>query len=896
VPGLGTSFGRGGATTFQQDLVNSDCILIMGSNMAEAHPIGFSWVLRAKERGVPVFHVDPHFSRTSASVNTWIPIRSGSDVVFLGGLINYVLSNERYFAEYVTAYTNAAAIVGEDFRDTEDLAGLFSGYDPDVRAYHPESWQYAVELDPDNPSVTRIKTDPSLQDPRCVFQILKRHFARYTPDLVEEVCGSPRAQFLDLAEALCQNSGRERTSAIVYAVGWTQHSNGVQVIRSAAILQLLLGNLGRPGGGIMAMRGHASIQGSTDVPTLFDLLSGYMPQPSASPLPPDVTANTAMSWLGASDEAKQPNLVEQSLADYIRASGQRTGWWANLPRYIVSLLKAWYGDAAQPENDFLYSHLPKMVGDHSHLAMTFRMVDGGVNGFIVLGQNPAGGSAHGRLQRKALANLDWMVVRDLYLTETADFWRAPTGEVDPKAIKTEMFFLPAAGPGEKEGCFTNTQRLLQWKEKAVDPPDDARSDAWFIHQLAKRLKALYAESTDPRDKPIQDLTWDFDRDHPEPGSRILDEPDIEKVLRELNGFTWPAKQQVKDFTELKADGSTACGSWIYSGVYPADGQNLAARREPGGYPWLNWGWAWPMNRRILYNRASADPDGQPWSERKQYVWWDAQTERWTGVDVPDFPIGKPPTAKAQPGASGLDALSGADPFIMQSDGKGWLYAPRGLKDGPLPTHYEPAESPVGNSLYPRQEGAPAAKYFQNRGDNPLASTGDPRYPYALTTYRLTEHHLSGPMSRWLPWLGELQPALFAEISEELAAERGIKNGEWITLTSERGAIEARALVTARMTPLRIKGRIVHQIGLPFHWGYKGFVVGDIANDLTHLVLEPNVRIMETKAIMVNLLSGRVARRHQPDLRAGKIVGPATPDGENVPERPRRTKPMGVENE
>jgi formate dehydrogenase major subunit len=854
VPGLGTSFGRGGATTFPQDLVNSDCILIIGSNMAEAHPIAFSAVVQARERGAPVFHVDPRFSRTSALASTYIPIRSGSDIALLGGLINYVLTTVSYFREYVVAYTNAATLIDEKYADTEDLDGLFSGYDPETRTYDSTSWQYARtpgRPDPNSlperegtgaaiPSVrdsrsessfTEAERDETLQHPRCVFQILRRHFARYSPELVEEVCGTPREQFLELANALVANSGRERTTALCYAVGWTQHTKGAQTIRAAAILQLLLGNIGRPGGGIMALRGHASIQGSTDVPTLYDLLSGYMPQPTAL-------------------------IPQQTLAAYVAASGFRTGYWANFSKFIVSLLKAWYGDAATADNDFCYAHLPKTIGDHSHLATTYDMADGKIKGLIVLGQNPAAGSSHARLQRQALGRLEWLVVRDLYETETAAFWKSPADKVDPSSIETEVFFLPAAGPGEKAGSFTNTQRLIQWKDKAVDPPDDARSDAWFIHWLAKRLKSHYAESRETRDRAIQDLDWEFDQKEPEPGSRITDEPDVERVLMELNGFTYADRKQVPDFSALRDDGSTACGSWIYSGVYPAEGVNRAASRKTSGGLFSEWGFAWPANRRILYNRASSDPDGHPWSERKKLVWWDSGESRWTGLDVPDFPATKPPTSPARPELGGMDALSGSDPFIMRPDGKAWLFAPVGLKDGPLPCHYEPAESPVGNRVYRGQQDSPVARLYQNRRDNPLAAVNDERFPIVLTTYRLTEHHVSGPMTRWLPWLNALQPELFVEISPELARERGIRHRDWVTIASARATIEARAMVTRRVRPFKLGDRIVHQVGLPFHWGYQGDVVGAVTNDLTHLALEPTVSINEVKAILVDVRPGK----------------------------------------
>jgi len=844
--------GRGGATTFPQDLVNSDAILIMGSNMAEAHPVAFANVVKAKERGAKIIHVDPHYSRTSALANLYISTRAGSDIVFLGAIIRHLLETNSYFHDYVVHYTNAATLIREDFRDTEDLDGLFSGYDPESGTYTDQSsWDYERDTN------GKPLTDPTLQHPRCVFQIMRRHFARYTPEMVEDVCGVPREQWLRVAQTLIENSGRERTSAICYAVGWTQQSKGVQIIRAAAMIQLLLGNIGRPGGGIMALRGHASIQGSTDVPTLYDLLAGYMPQPSA---------------LSA----------QQTLAEYIDTAGQKTGWWANFPVYIRSLLQAWYGEAANEEDgNTCYRWLPKTIGDHSHLATSYTMLDGKVRGYLLFGQNPAAGSTNARMQRKALEQLDWMVVRDLYEVESAAFWYKQPGfgpdtePVDSSKIKTEIFLMPAAASTEKEGSFTNTQRLLQWRDKAVDPSSDARSDLWFVYHLGKRLKELYAVSTEPKDWPLQALMWDYDREEPEPGSRILDEPDTLLVLKEINGYyirppaqtdtgaeaqrvsTLRDAPHVPGFVVLKSDGSTACGSWIYSGVYPEPGNNRAASRiSSDGYTFQKWGFSWPANRRILYNRASADPQGRPWSERKKYVWWDEEQKKWTGVDVPDFPLNKPPDYTPPPGALGMDAHSGSDPFMMKPDGKGWLFVPKGLNDGPLPAHYEPAESPVHNALY-HQQSNPAAKYYRDRPDNRLAAVGDPNYPVVITTYRLTEHHVSGPMTRWMPWLNALQPTLFAELSPELASEQNIKHGEWLIVSTPRGEIEARAMVTRRMRPLFVSGRVVHQIGLPFHWGFQGKSTGSITNDLTHMVLEPNVSIEEAKAFTCNVRSGRL---------------------------------------
>ncbi|MFL5662153.1 MAG: molybdopterin-dependent oxidoreductase, partial [Ktedonobacteraceae bacterium] len=704
---------------------------------------------------------------------------------------------------------------------------------------------------------------------------------RYTPEMVENVCGVPREVWLQVAQTLVENSGRERTSAICYAVGWTQQSKGVQIIRAAAILQLLLGNIGRPGGGIMALRGHASIQGSTDVPTLYDLLAGYMPQPSAllTPVPAAKDSPGATTW-GERRDASSNVLSQQTLQEYIDSSGQKLGWWSNTPAYIRSLLQAWYGDAAnEEEGNCSYRWLPKITGDHSHLATSYAMLDGKVKGYLLFGQNPAAGSTHATMQRKALEQLDWMVVRDLYEVESAAFWyRKPgfgpeTEPVDSRKIKTEIFLLPAAASTEKEGSFTNTQRMLQWRDKAVDPPGDARSDLWFVYHLGKRLKELYADSKEGRDGGLQALTWDYDMEEPEEGSRITDEPDALLVLKEINGYyTRPPDQHgadgnqlqaytlrngphVPNFTVLKSDGSTACGAWIYSGVYPEPGKNRAASRNPEGRTFLEWGFTWPANRRILYNRASADPQGRPWSERKKYIWWDEAEKKWTGYDIPDFPVGKSPDFRPEPGATGMDAHSGMDPFIMKPDGKGWLFAPKGLKDGPLPTHYEAAESPMQNALY-HQQSNPAAKYFRDRPDNRLSPVGDPNYPIVITTYRLTEHHVSGPMTRWMPWLNALQPSLFAEISPELAEERKIRHGDWVIISTPRGEIEARAMVTRRMRPLHFGKRVVHQIGLPFHWGFQGKSTGSITNDLAHMVLEPNVSIEEAKAFTCNLRPGR----------------------------------------
>lgn len=842
-------------------MANADCIIIQGSNMAECHPVGFQWVEEAKARGAKLIHVDPRFTRTSAVADKHIPIRAGSDVVLLGALINYVISNDKWFKEYVVAYTNAATLINENYRDAEDLGGLFSGYDPETGQYDPSTWAYAGQEQDESrrehgasasaraagdahgsggPPLphARVLRDETLRHPRTVFQIVKRHYARYTPEMVRDVCGIGVGDFDYLARTLVANSGRERTTCFAYAVGWTQHTLGAQFIRTATILQLLLGNVGRPGSGIMALRGHATIQGSTDIPTLFNLLPGYLSMPKAG--------------------------VHDTFAEYIEAVGPKNqkGFWANADTYIVSLLKAWWGDAAREDNDWAYDYLPRLSGPHGTYQTVMSMLEDEVDGYFLLGQNPAVGSAHGRMQRMGMSHLKWLVVRDLNLIESATFWKdgpeIASGELKTEDIETEVFFFPAATHVEKAGSFTQTQRLVQWRHKAVDPPGDCQSELQFFFELGKGIRQRLAGSTDERDRPLLDLTWDYPTD--EHG-----EPDSTAVLAEISGryLSGPkAGRPLSGYTELGADGSTACGCWIYSGVY-ADGVNQAARRAPRGGPspsQSEWGWAWPADRRILYNRASADPDGKPWSERKRYIWWDPEQQRWVGHDVPDFVADRAPGSRPDPDVGGPDALAGDDPFIMQADGKGWLFAPKGVVDGPLPTHYEPQESPVANALYPQQQN-PSRITFPRKDNLSAPSAGDPGadvYPYVFTTYRLTEHHTAGGMSRWLPYLSELQPEMFCEVSPELAAERGLEPYGWATIISPRAAIEARVLVTERMTPLRIGGHTVHQIGLPYHWGVgsDAVVSGDAANDLLGVTLDPNVQIQESKAASCDIQPGR----------------------------------------
>jgi formate dehydrogenase major subunit len=881
---------------YPRSMADSDCVVVMGSNMAENHPVAFRWPMVAKVNGAKLIHVDPRFTRTSAMADIYAPIRAGSDIAFLGGMINFVINNERwttdpFFKTWLQHYSNAATLISDTYQDAEDNNGVFSGlleykggipewpYNGFVGEYETSSWQYAgagigdqgrvaataqsgevrsrsgiadATRTPDAPpgagraagtsgppydalvdSLRRPapQRDETLQNPRCVFQIVKRHFSRYTPEMVERVTGCPRDTFLKVAQTLLDNSGPDRTSSFAYAVAWTQHTNGPQIIGCAALLQLLLGNVGRPGAGIMALRGHASIQGSTDVPTLYHSIHGYMPAPTALK-------------------------KHDTLRDYLAAETVPTGYWANMPKFVVSYLKSMWGSAATKDNDFGYDWHPKILGDHSHLPMFVAMADGKVKGMLLIGQNPAT-SLHATLERAAMRKLEWLVVKDNWLHESATYWKsAPeikSGEVKSADIKTEIFFFPSAQVAETEGTFTNTQRMMQFHHKAAEAPGDCRTDVWFTYQLGKRLKQKYADSPAARDQGFRNLGWDFE--HHDAHERGRGEPGALAILKEINGYYSddPARH-VASFGDLKDDGSTTSASWIYCGMYPAPGQNRPASRrpDPPGQPGahLNWGFAWPANRRLIYNRASADLQGRPWSERKKWVWWDPAQKKWVGYDVPDFAPTKAPGTPARRGATGMDALSGGDPFILKGDGRGWLFVPTGLVDGPLPTHYEPAESPVANPLY-KQQASPVLKYWK-RDDNPLAPVGDARFPYVITTYRLTEHYLAGAMSRWNPWLTELQPELFIELSPELAAEKGIGNLDWVRISSPRARIRAKALVTRRLRPFTIDGKTIHQVGIPWHWGWEGISTGDVVNELTALVGDPNVTIHEGKAFVCNV--------------------------------------------
>src|SRR3989441_2994025 len=640
-------------TTNLIDLQHSDVIMAT-SNMAENHPVGFQWVMKAKERGAKLIHVDPRYTRTSAAADIHVPLRSGTNIAFFGGLMSYAIQKNLYFKDYVVHYTNASFLLDPAFKTPTDLNGLFTGFDGTKKSYDRASWKYQLDGE-GNP-----KRDLSLKDPQTVFQHLKRHYSRYTPEMVEKVCGIPKAKFEEVAKLYCGTSGPDKTGTITYALNLTQHTNGVENIRSLCMLQLLLGNIGRPGGGVTALRGHANVQGATDLELLYHELPGYLAMPLRDAHP--------------------------DLKTYLERETPKGGFWTNKPKFMVSLLKAFYDDAATKDNEFGYQWIPKRASAdaYSHQHMFVDMYNGIIKGFLADGQNPAVGGPNAKLTRAAMQRLDWLVVVDIFLTETAEVWKEP-GK-DPKEVKTEVFFIPAAPAAEKDGSLTNTMRLAQWHQRAVDSPGDARSDAAFVVDLGNRLKKLYADSKEKKDRPVLDLVWDYKPAGPK------QEPNIELVLREINGFatrdmldkdgkpTYKAGQHLKAFVHLTDDGATACGNWIMTGVFPEEGKNLAARRErPKGDDYLahNWGFVWPANRRILYNRTSADPSGKPWSERKKLIWWDPEAPgatpdkkgKWVGKDVPDFGAFMAPDAPpAKDGA--LKGIGGADAFLLRADGQG----------------------------------------------------------------------------------------------------------------------------------------------------------------------------------------------------------------------------------
>ncbi|MBN2475181.1 MAG: formate dehydrogenase-N subunit alpha [Pirellulales bacterium] len=828
---MAATFGRGAMTNHWIDLKNSDCILIMGANPAENHPVSFRWVLRAKENGAKLVHVDPRYTRTSATADFYTGLRSGTDIAFLGGLIKHILDHDLIHRDYVVHYTNAAFLIKDEY-DFDAVAGLFSGYDAEARRYAKDSWQYQVGEDGEP-----VK-DPTLADPRCVYQLLKKHYARYDLETVSGVTGTPVEDLRQVYETYAATGAPEKAGTIMYAMGWTQHTAGTQNIRTMAMIQLLLGNIGRAGGGVNALRGESNVQGSTDHCLLFHILPGYLKTPKAS-----------QPTLQAYNEQNTPKPLGKLSAN----------WWGNYPKYSVSLLKSMFGDAATRENDFAYAWLPKLDdgANYSWLTLFDEMYKGNVKGFFAWGQNPACSGANANKTRRALAKLDWLVTVNIFPSETGAFFQDKSLGIDPRDIPTEVFVLPAAASVEKGGSITNSGRWMQWRYKAADPPGDARPDAEIINLIYQELAALYRKEGGALPDPIVNLKWDYFDEH--------GECDVHAVAKEINGYFLedvevPDKGKrfkkgdlVPSFAFLRDDGSTSSGNWLYCASYTHDG-NMAARRirETDGIG-LNpeWSWCWPVNRRILYNRASVDLDGKPWDRQTPVIAW--QDGKWVG-DVPDG--GWPPIS--------VDPEKTKYAFIMKPEGHARLFAME-LADGPLPEHYEPLESPLTANPLNAQMLNPAAKRWTGEADV-AAACGSAEFPYVCSTYRVTEHWQTGVMTRHCPWLLELQPQLFVELSRELAAEKGIKAGDQVRVSSKRGAVTAIALPTARLRPLTVQGKTVHQVGLPWCFGWlepAGGKGGDSANLLTPNIGDANTMIPESKAFMVDI--ARLDVRKNPEF-------------------------------
>ena len=785
------------------DVANSDVVMICGGNPSENHPGVARFINRARERGGIVISIDPRYTKTSVLSDIYAPVRPGTDILLFNGMVNYILTEKKYFTEYVRHYTNATYLLKPEF-DFKD--GYFSGWNPQTKKYSYDTWAYQTGAD------GKPLRDLSMTDPNCVLQRMVKFYGRYTPELVEQVTGMKKDMFLKICETYSTTAAPDKSGCLIYAMGLTQHTVGTQNIRGFCIVQLLLGNLGVPGGGLNAMRGEANVQGSTDMGLLFNSLPGYLPGPGAKTHP--------------------------DLKTYLSKITVKDSWMENAPKFMISLLKAWWGDKATAENNFCYDWVPKFSRSHSFMNMFDDMQDSKLKGLMVWGMNPVVSGPNYEKTVQGLGNLDWLMCADIFESETARFWKRPGA--DPSKIKTEVFLLPAAAMVEKDGSATNTSRLLQMRYKAVDPFGDCKEDGCMLNLLVAELKRLYAEDAQAVfPEPITNLTWGYgDGKH----------YDADAAFREVNGWDVNSKTQLAGFATLKDDGSTVSGCWIYCGMYPPSG-NLARRRvrEKSGINLnLEWGWTWPMNRHILYNRASCDLEGKPWSEKKALISWDATKKAWSGIDVPDFIGGRAP-----------DAPLGTAPFIMIGGGHGRLFAPGGIvADGPWPEHYEPMESPVQNMVGPVQNN-PLSVSFKSVHDK-LSALGDKDFPYICTTYRVAEHYQSGNVTRKLETPVEAMPELFAEIDPELAKAKGIKLGDWVEVVSIRGNVRAKAFVTPRIQPFIIDGKKVHVIGLPWNWGFVGIDPmsetnrSHVANQITPAAGDPNSMIPEFKSFMVNI--------------------------------------------
>ena len=799
------------------DIKNADVVLVMGGNAAEAHPCGFKWVIEAKKHNkAKLVVVDPRFTRTASVADFYAPIRTGTDIAFLGGVINYLLTNDKIHHEYVKAYTDFSFLVNDGFA-YED--GLFTGYNAEKRSYDKSTWNYVKGDD------GYVKTDPTLQDPRCVYQLLKQHYSRYTPEVVENICGTPKDAFLKVCDYLASTAGPDRTMTIMYALGWTQHSQGSQMIRTGAMVQLLLGNIGMAGGGMNALRGHSNIQGLTDLGLMSNLLPGYMT------LPGEKETDYAAYIAKRAPKPLRPNQLS---------------YWQNYEKFHVSLMKAWFGDAATKDNNWAFDYLPKLDTLHDVLRVFDDMYQGKMNGYICQGFNPLASFPNKAKLGVALAKLKYLVIIDPLATETSEFWRnfGEYNDVDPAKIQTTVFRLPSTCFAEEDGSLVNSGRWLQWHWKGAEPPGEAKEDPAIMAGIFLKLKAMYKEKGGAFPDPILNLTWAH-KDPYDPAPDELAKEYNGKALTDLADPKDPTKiirkagEQLDSFAQLRDDGSTACGCWIFSGSWTQAGNNMA--RRDNSDPWgngqtLNWAWAWPVNRRILYNRASADVNGKPFNPKKKQIWWNGSV--WTGSDVPDFKADSNPA-------------DGMGPFIMNPEGIARFFAREMMAEGPFPEHYEPFETPIGTNpmnTNPKAISNPAARVF--KADMEVFGTAKD-FPYAATTYRLTEH-----FHYWTKHVeinAILQPEQFVEIGEELAKEKGIKGGDRVKVRSNRGFIKGVAVVTKRIKALEVEGRKVHTVGIPIHYGFKGAAKpGYLTNTLTPFVGDANTQTPEYKAFLVNI--------------------------------------------
>ena len=790
---LAASFGRGAMTNHWIDLKNSDVIMVMGANPGENHPVGFRWALKAREKkNAKIVVIDPRLTRTAAVADIFVPLRSGTDIAFLGFLINYCITNNLYFKEYVVNYTNAPFLVKNNFGFKD---GLFSGYLENEHKYDTASWGFQLD------SSGNVMKDLSLENPHSVFQIVKKHYSRYTPETVSKITGVSSGKLIEAARVICSTGNPDRVGTVMYAVGWTQHTVGSQNIRAASMLQLLLGNIGRPGGGVNALRGHANVQGQTDHGLVATTLPGYLKMPVKT-----------QTTLGTYLKENTPSKIDKHAVNY----------WSNTPKFLVSLLKAWWGNSATKENDFNYEYLPRLDSNTTWMFAFNAMFYGKINGLIDFGMNPACVGPNSDKMLASLGRLKWLAVIDPFAHETACFWKRPGA--DPEEINTEVFMLPSSDWIEEDGSFTNSGRWVQWKYKAYDPAYNIKSDTWIISNIFLKIRKLYEKSGGAFPGPITDLSWNYED---------IYSPTKEEIAKEINGKDLKTGKLLPSFVVLKDDGTTASGNWIYSGSFTEAGNMMKRKKLTDNTKmgmFHEWSWSWPVNRRILYNRASADLKGNPWNEKLRALWWNGK--EWVG-DVPDYPPTAPPSKEI-------------GPFIMTNSGYANIFS-NALVDGPIAEHYEPIESPTVNILHPNVAINPAVQFFKDK----LDIIGKPsKYPYVCTTYRVAEHEHY--LTRWVPYLVEIMPDFFVELPYELAEEKGIQNGGKVKVSSARGEVVGIAVVTKRIEPLIVNGKKVWQIGVPLHWGYEGLVKGPLANLLTLTVGDPNAFTPEYKTFLVNI--------------------------------------------